>query len=83
MNKSVFSREQIVLQDLLRQLRKEKGLHQVELADRLEKYQTFVSRYESGEKMLDLPELRQVCHALDILLLDFVRRYEEALRQSE
>lgn len=82
MKKSVFSREQVVLQDLLRQLRKEKGLHQVELALRLEKYQTFVSRYESGEKMLDLPELRQVCHALDISLLDFIVRYEQRLQEE-
>ena len=80
--KSVHSSEQVALQALLRQLRKEAGLQQVELAVILGKYQTFVSRYEVGEKMLDLPELRQVCHALGIALPDFVNRYEEALKKQ-
>jgi len=78
--KSVHSSEQVALQALLRQLRKEAGLQQVELAALLGKYQTFVSRYEVREKMLDLPELRQVCHALGITLPDFVNRYEDALK---
>lgn len=79
MQKSVFSREQEILQDLLRCLRVEAGLRQADLAEKLLKPQPFVSRFESGEKLLDLPELRQVCQALGISLLDFVRRYEELL----
>jgi ribosome-binding protein aMBF1 (putative translation factor) len=63
-------------------LRKEAGLQQVELAIKLGKYQTFVSRYEVGEKMLDLPELRQICHALGIELPDFINRYEAALKEN-
>ena len=79
MQKSVFSPEQEILQDLLRQLRTDAGLRQADLALRLGKPQPFVSRFESGEKLLDLPELRQVCQALNISLPEFVRRYEEAL----
>jgi transcriptional regulator with XRE-family HTH domain len=81
MQKSVFSREQEVLQDLLKHLRKEAGLRQEDLAQRLKKPQPFVSRFEQGEKLLDLPELRQVCQALDISLIEFVKLYEEALAQ--
>lgn len=33
--------------------------------------------------MLDLPELRQVCHALGIALPDFVNRYEGALEADQ
>ena len=83
MQKSVFSHEQVVLQDLLRQIRQEAGLRQADLASLLGKPQPFVSRFESGEKLLDLPELRQVCNALGISLPEFVRRYEEALLRSE
>ena len=67
------------MQTLLRQIRQQAGLRQSDLAIRLKKPQPFVSRYEIGEKMLDLPESRQVCHALGLSLLDFVQRYEQAL----
>lgn len=79
MQKSIFSREQVVLQELLRQMRRDAGLRQQDLAVRLGKPQPFVSRYESGEKLLDLPELRQVCLSLGVSLIDFVMRYEERL----
>ena len=79
MRKSVHSPEQVVLQQLLRRLRRAAGLRQVDLAERLGKPQPFVSRYECGEKLLDLPELRQVCQALGTDLSAFVAGYEEAL----
>ncbi len=41
--------------------------------------QQFVSRYEEGQKVLDLPELGQICHALGIPLMGFVQMYEAAL----
>lgn len=83
MQKSVFSHEQIVLQNLLRQIRLEAGLRQSDLAERLGKPQPFVSRFESGEKLLDLPELRQVCQALGLTLTEFVCRYEDALADRQ
>jgi transcriptional regulator with XRE-family HTH domain len=82
MHKSVYSPEQEILQELLRQIRRDAGLRQADLAARLGKPQPFVSRFESGEKLLDLPELRQVCHALGLTLTELVRRYEEALRRD-
>ncbi len=83
MKKSLYSREQLVLQSLLRQIRLAAGLRQDDVAARLKTYQTFVSKYEAGEKILDLPELRQVCDALGVTLIDFVKRYEEMLRAEE
>ena len=62
---------------LLRQIRIEAGLRQTDIAHRLGQPQSFVSKYESGERRLDLLELRQVCQALGITLGDFVRRFEE------
>ncbi len=61
---------------LLRQIRTEAGLRQVDLARRLRQPQSFVSKYESGERRLDLLELQQVCSALGISLGDFVKRFE-------
>ncbi len=82
MKKSLYSREQIVLQHLLRQLRQELGLRQDEVAARLATYQTFVSKYESGERILDLPELRQVCAALGTDIVEFAVRYEDVLHKD-
>jgi transcriptional regulator with XRE-family HTH domain len=65
---------------LLRQIRLDAGLRQTELAARLGKPQSFVSKYESGERRLDILELRLVCKAAGTSLKEFVRRLEDALR---
>ena len=65
------------LLELLRQIRSEAGLRQVDLAKRLRQPQSFVSKYESGERRLDLLELQQVCAALGVSLRDFVKRFED------
>ncbi len=71
--------EQDALLQLLRQIRKEAGLRQVDLATRLGQPQPFVSKYESGERRLDILELRQVCFAVGITPQEFFNRLDEAL----
>jgi transcriptional regulator with XRE-family HTH domain len=73
-------RQQKALLALLRQLRTEAGLRQVDMAKALGKPQAFVSYYESGTRRLDLLELRQICGILGISLVEFVRKFENALR---
>jgi transcriptional regulator with XRE-family HTH domain len=75
---SVSAQEQ--LQALLRRVRADAGLTQTDVAQRLGQPQSFVSKYESGERRLDILELRQVCQAVGIPLHEFIRRLEEALR---
>lgn len=70
-------RKQKALLSLLREARVEAGLTQVELAKALHMPQSFVSKYESGERRLDLLELRDVCQALRVPIVDFVRRFDE------
>ena len=67
------------LQGLLRQIRLDAGLRQIDLAHRLGRPQSFVSKYESGEKRLDILELRQICEAVGISLVEFARRFEDSL----
>jgi transcriptional regulator with XRE-family HTH domain len=50
---------------LLTELRKERGLLQQDLADRLGRTQAFVSRVESGVRRLDLIELLDFLRAMD------------------
>ena len=80
MPKSTLVNKQEVLQALLVSLRTETGLRQVDLAERLGKPQSFVSKYESGERRLDIIELHAVCQALGISLIDFAGRFEKALK---
>jgi transcriptional regulator with XRE-family HTH domain len=51
----------------------------VDLARRIGQPQSFVSKYESGERRLDLVELREICDAVGVSLEVFVRRFEESL----
>ena len=83
MEKSVHSPEQQLLQGLLREARITAKLRQVDLAERLRKPQSFVSRYESGERMLDLPELRQVLLSIDVPLVEFVQKFEERIIEEK
>jgi transcriptional regulator with XRE-family HTH domain len=65
---------------LLRGLREEAGIRQIDMARALGKPQAFVSYYESGARRLDLLELRQVCKVLGVSLPDFARKFEKLLQ---
>lgn len=83
MDKSIYSTKQELLLRLLREAREQAGLRQVDLANRLGEPQSFVSKYESGERRLDLIELRAICEALGLSLADLVSRFEGALREAQ
>lgn len=78
-DKSIYSTKQKKLQALLRKIRIEFGLNQAELARKLGKPQSFVSKYESGERRLDLIEIRKICETMEITLKEFVERFEDSL----
>lgn len=61
---------------LVRQIRLDAGLRQEDLARRLGEPQSFVSRYESGDRRLDVLELRQICRVLGVSLADFIKRLD-------
>lgn len=83
MGRNLRGQEQAILQSLLRQVRQEAGLRQQDLAARIGELQSFVSKYESGERRLDVLELRQICIALGISLLGFVQRLEDLLSSKK
>jgi transcriptional regulator with XRE-family HTH domain len=72
--------EQARLQALLKSVRTEAALRQGDLAVRLGQPQSFVSKYESGERRLDVLELRQICNAIGISLREFAARLEDSLK---
>ncbi len=77
MKRNLNSRERKLLQALLKKTRQDAGLLQSVLAERLGRPQSFVSKYESGERRLDLIELREVCQAMGISLENFIIQFEE------
>jgi transcriptional regulator with XRE-family HTH domain len=64
------------LQILLKNLRREIGLRQADLAKRLNRPQSYISKYESGEKTLSFLEVREVCEALGFSLQEFIDRFD-------
>jgi transcriptional regulator with XRE-family HTH domain len=77
--KAIFTHEHQRLCQQLRDLRLGQNLRQADLAAQLGVNQTFVSKYERGERRLDLIELRQVCSALGTDLVEFVRQFEKSI----
>jgi transcriptional regulator with XRE-family HTH domain len=75
-------RQQKALLSLLKELRLQAGLRQVDMARKLGKPQAFVSYYESGARRLDLLELRQICEVLGISLVNFVQLFEKELNSK-
>lgn len=74
MEKSIYSADYQRLCGLLRELREQAGLTQAEVAALLKEPQSFVSKYESGERRLDVVELRLVAEALSASIGKVVAR---------
>ena len=77
------SLEQKVLQTLLKETRLLSGRKQSELSEATGLPQSSVSKYESGERRLDILELRSVCHGMGMSLIDFVQELERRLTEIQ
>ena len=60
---------------MLKELRREKGVTQEALAELLGMPQSYVSKYELGERRLDLIETFAICRALNADFVAFVRQF--------
>ena len=67
----------------LKEARQKSGIRQVELAKQLGVPQSFISKYESGKRRLDILELRRICQVIGIPLGDFIRQLEEKLDETK
>ena len=83
MDKSIHTRLYQRVIARLRAKREEKGMTQMQLAERLGVNQTFVSRIETCDRRLDLIELRQICQVLGISFVDFVAEVERDILSKE
>jgi len=76
---SKFDQAEDLFRNLLRNFRQTNNLTQREVADRLGSPQSYVSKYETGERRLDFVETLFVCEALGISLEDFVKAFSSKL----
>lgn len=60
------------------QARKDAGITQVELAARIGRRQTFVSKYETEERRLDVAEYIAIARAMKVEPFELMRKVEQA-----
>ncbi|MDR1026076.1 MAG: helix-turn-helix domain-containing protein [Lactobacillus sp.] len=75
MTKSVFSKKYKILREMLAEERLKANLSQRELSDRMGVVQTFVSKYELGERRIDVVELAQILEAMGINPIKFFEKW--------
>lgn len=70
------------LRTILREAREGAGLRQVDVATRLSVPQSFVSKYESGERSLDFVEVFRICIALELPFEQLAQTFSHAADDS-
>ena len=76
-NKSIHSKLYHRIIARLRAKREGKGLSQYQVSQILKVQQSYVSKIETCERRLDILELMNICEALGISFIDFVREIDE------
>ena len=76
MGKSIHSPQHQRLRELLIAARKKAGLTQAEVAAQLDRPQSFVAKYEGGERRLDVIEFIEVARTLGVDPARLVRSLE-------
>jgi transcriptional regulator with XRE-family HTH domain len=82
MEKSIYTREYTALLRLLKQVRKEAGMTQVDVAEKLALTQSLFSKMERGELRIDIVQLRTLCQILGVPLSAFVARWEQDITED-
>jgi transcriptional regulator with XRE-family HTH domain len=75
--KSVFTHEYEIFRRCMIEARKEARLTQASLAEFLNKPQSFVAKYENGERRLDVIEFLQVVRVMGVDPCDVLKKIEQ------
>jgi len=77
MPNSLHSPAYEIFRRLIVQARRDAGLTQVEVAARLRKPQSFISKFERGERRIDVPEFVDIAEAIGIDAAMFINSYTQ------
>jgi Helix-turn-helix. len=80
--KSVFSHEYQIFRRCMIAARKEAKLTQESLAKSLKKPQSFVAKYENGERRLDVVEFLFVARVIGVDPCDIITKVAQAMSES-
>ncbi len=83
MSKSLHSQRYRLFRELLLAERERAGLTQVEVARLLKKPQSFVSKYERGDRRLDMTEFLELADVLAVDVPAFLERYRAQISPLE
>jgi transcriptional regulator with XRE-family HTH domain len=82
MPSSLHSHHYQIFRNMLIAAREQAGLTQVNVAEKLGRPQSFISKYERGERRLDFTEFIELADLFEINTSDFVARYQSAIALS-
>ena len=72
MKKGIYSKAHKKIVEKLKQARKEAGLDQQEVARQLGKTQSYVSKLESGQRKLDILQIKELAEIYHKKITDFI-----------
>jgi len=81
MGRYKWSVQEDVLLKLLKDMRQEAGLSGPVIQKMLNRPNSYVAKVESGEKRLDILELRELCCVCGVTLYDFSQRLDHKLKR--
>lgn len=76
MKKALYERSYAAFTDLLREERSKAGLTQAMLAKKLQRPQSYVSKYERGDRRLDVIEFLEIARVLKFDPSNFLQRLD-------
>lgn len=81
--KANLKKDYLVVTELLYRLRINAGITQLQLAKLLNVPQSYISKIETGERRIDIVELKEFCKVLNSNLLEFVVMLEKDLNETK
>lgn len=82
MKNSPYDIAYLELRRILKDLREAKHFTQAQLARKLSAPQSFVSKYETGERRLDVIETAQTCQALETSMTQLLSKLSKRLKHT-